>query len=51
MVITKEKYQAAKALVPAHEVSDRFKIPELRREIEANIDPEDPDPENGYLFR
>ena len=28
MVITKEKYQAAKALVPAHEVSDRFKIPE-----------------------
>lgn len=28
MVITKEKYLAAKALVPAHEVSDRFKIPE-----------------------
>lgn len=28
MVITKEKYQAAKDLVPAHEVSDRFKIPE-----------------------
>jgi hypothetical protein len=28
MVITKEKYQAANALVPAHEVSDRFKIPE-----------------------
>lgn len=28
MVITKEKYQAAKALVPAHEVSDKFKIPE-----------------------
>lgn len=27
-VITKEKCQAAKALVPAHEVSDRFKIPE-----------------------
>ena len=27
-VITKEKYQAAKDLVPAHEVSDRFKIPE-----------------------
>ena len=24
MVITKEKYQAAKALVPAHEVSDRI---------------------------
>lgn len=28
MIITKEKYQAAKDLVPAHEVSDRFKIPE-----------------------
>lgn len=28
MVITKEKYLAAKALIPAHEVSDRFKIPE-----------------------
>jgi hypothetical protein len=28
MVITKEEYQAAKDLVPAHEVSDRFKIPE-----------------------
>lgn len=28
MVITKEKYQAAKDLVPAHEVPDRFKIPE-----------------------
>lgn len=28
MEITKEKYQAARALVPAHEVSDRFKIPE-----------------------
>lgn len=28
MVMTKEKYQAAKDLVPAHEVSDRFKIPE-----------------------
>lgn len=28
MVITKEKYQAAKDLVPAHEVSDGFKIPE-----------------------
>lgn len=28
MEITKEKYQAAKDLVPAHEVSDRFKIPE-----------------------
>lgn len=28
MVITNEKYQAAKDLVPAHEVSDRFKIPE-----------------------
>lgn len=28
MVITIEKYQAAKDLVPAHEVSDRFKIPE-----------------------
>lgn len=27
-VYDKEKYQAAKALVPAHEVSDRFKIPE-----------------------
>lgn len=27
-VITQEKYQAAKALVPAHKVSDRFKIPE-----------------------
>lgn len=28
MVITKEKYQAVKDLVPAHEVSDGFKIPE-----------------------
>lgn len=28
MVITKEKYRAAKDLVPAHEVSNRFKIPE-----------------------
>lgn len=28
MVITKEKYQAAKDLVPAHDISDRFKIPE-----------------------
>lgn len=28
MVITKEKYQAAKDLVPAHEVSDSFKLPE-----------------------
>lgn len=28
LVVTKEKYQAAKDLVPAHEVSDRFKIPE-----------------------
>lgn len=28
MVITKEKYQATKDLVPAHEISDRFKIPE-----------------------
>lgn len=28
MVITKEKYQAAKDLLPAHEVSNRFKIPE-----------------------
>lgn len=28
LVITKEKYQAAKDLVPAHEVSNRFKIPE-----------------------
>lgn len=28
IVMTKEKYQVVKALVPAHEVSDRFKIPE-----------------------
>jgi hypothetical protein len=28
MVITKEKYQAAKDLVPAHDISDGFKIPE-----------------------
>lgn len=28
MKITKEKYQAAKDLVPAHNVSDRFKVPE-----------------------
>lgn len=28
MVVTKEKYQAAKDLVPAHDISDRFKIPE-----------------------
>lgn len=28
MVITKEKFRAAKDLVPAHEVSNRFKIPE-----------------------
>lgn len=27
MVITKEKYQAAKDLVPAHDISDGFKIP------------------------
>lgn len=28
MVITKEKYQAIMDLVPAHDISDRFKIPE-----------------------
>lgn len=37
MVITKEKYQAAKALVPAHEVSDRFKIPEYITEVFTDI--------------
>lgn len=28
MKITKEKYQAAKDLVPAHDISDRLKVPE-----------------------
>lgn len=37
MVMTKEKYQAAKALVPAHEVSDRFKIPEYITEVFTDI--------------
>lgn len=37
MVITKEKYQAAKALVPAHEVSDRFKIPEYITRVFTDI--------------
>lgn len=37
MVITKEKYQAVKDLVPAHEVSDRFKIPEYITEVFTDI--------------
>lgn len=37
IVITKEKYQAVKDLVPAHEVSDRFKIPEYITEVFTDI--------------
>jgi hypothetical protein len=37
MVITKEKYQAAKDLVPAHDISDRFKIPEYITEVFTDI--------------
>lgn len=37
LVITKEKYQAAKALIPAHEVSDIFKIPEYITRIFTDI--------------
>lgn len=37
MVITKEKYQAAKDLVPAHKVSDRFKVPEYITEVFTDI--------------
>lgn len=37
MVITKEKYQAAKDLVPAHKVSDRFKVPKYITEVFTDI--------------
>lgn len=37
MVITKEKYQAAKDLVPVHKVSDRFKVPEYITEVFTDI--------------
>lgn len=37
MVITQEKYQAAKDLVPAHKVSDRFKVPEYITEVFTDI--------------
>lgn len=35
--ITEEKYQAARDLVPAHDVSDRFKMPEYITEIFTDI--------------
>lgn len=37
MVITKEKYRAAKDLIPAHEVSDLFKIPEYITRVFTDI--------------
>lgn len=37
MVITKEKYRAAKDLVPAHDISDEFKIPEYITEVFTDI--------------
>ena len=37
MVITKEKYQAVKDLVPAHDISDRFKIPEYITRVFTDI--------------
>lgn len=37
MVITKEKYQAAKDLVPAHDISDGFKIPEYIMRVFTDI--------------
>lgn len=37
MVITKEKYQAAKDLVPVHKVSDRFKVPEYITKVFTDI--------------